>query len=226
MENIHKDHRKRIKKRFLEKGLDAFEDHEVLELLLFFCIPRKNTNPTAHRLLNRFGSLSGVLDAGFRELLREEGIGFTSALFITFISALTRRYQMDKHRSRESFCDLDSIGRYLLNHYIGATREHVELLLFDARMHMTDHITLHEGATNSSDINSERIAEIVFTRRASCFAIAHNHPGGRCVPSNEDIAVTQKIYNDFKPFNIRMLDHFLIAGSEYMRLLPCCPEKD
>lgn len=126
---------------------------------------------------------------------------------------------MDRERERESYSNMDSVGRYLINHYIGATREHVELLLFDAGMHMIDHITLHDGSVNSSDINPDRIAEIVFTHRASYFVLAHNHPNGRCFPSKEDVEITNRISSAFEPFSIKMLEHFIVSGGEYVRLM-------
>lgn len=222
MKNLHREHRKRMKARFREKGLDGFSDHEVLELLLFFAIPRVNTNETAHLLLNRFGTLSGVIEASHDELMSVKGIGENSATLINLLSQFTRRYELDRSRPRDSFSSMESVGNYLINHFIGATREHVELLLFDAKMHMIDHVTVHEGAVNSSDVNPERIAEIVFSGRASCFVLAHNHPGGKCVPSDEDIIVTKKLKAAFTPFNVRMLDHFLVCGGEYVRLGTVC----
>ncbi len=222
MKNLHREHRKRMKARFREKGLDGFSDHEVLELLLFFAIPRVNTNETAHLLLNRFGTLSGVIEASHDELMSVKGIGENSATLINLLSQFTRRYELDRSRPRDSFSSMESVGNYLINHFIGATREHVELLLFDAKMHMIDHVTVHEGAVNSSDVNPERIAEIVFSGRASCFVLAHNHPGGKCVPSDEDIIVTKKLKAAFAPFNVRMLDHFLVCGGEYVRLGTVC----
>lgn len=222
MENLHRNHRKRMRTRFNEKGLDGFSDHEVLELLLFFAIPRVNTNETAHRLLNRFSTLSNVLEASTDELKSVKGIGDSAATLINLFSQLARRYELDRCRPRDSYTSMAEIGRYLVNHFIGATREHVELLIFDAKMHMIEHITVHEGAVNSSDVNPERIAEIVFSRRASCFVLAHNHPNGRCVPSDEDIAVTKMLKAAFQPFNVDMLDHFLICGGEYIRLGAVC----
>ncbi len=222
MENLHREHRKRMRIRFREMGLDGFSDHEVLEFLLFNAIPRVNTNEIAHRLLNRFGTLSGVIEASYEELMSVKGIGENSATLINFFSQFTRRYELDRSRPRDTFDSMESVGAYLINHYIGATREHVELLLFDAKMHMVDHVTIHEGAVNSSDVNPERIAEIVFSRRASCFVLAHNHPGGRCIPSDEDITVTKRLKAAFMPFNVKMLEHFLICGGEYVRLGAVC----
>ena len=222
MNDLHRNHRKRMRSRFNENGLDSFSDHEVLELLLFFAIPRVNTNETAHRLLNRFSSLSAVLEASADELKSVKGIGENAATLINLFSQLTRRYEIDRSRPRDCFTSMGDVGKYLVNHFIGATREHVELLLFDAKMHMTEHITVHEGAVNSSDVNPERIAEIVFSRRASCFVLAHNHPNGRCIPSDEDIAVTRMLKNAFRPFNVDMLDHFLVCGGEYIRLGAVC----
>ncbi|MDD6265093.1 MAG: JAB domain-containing protein [Clostridia bacterium] len=219
MESIHSGHRQRVRKRYLNNGLDAFSDHEVLELLLFYCIPYKNTNDTAHILLNRFGSLSAVLEADYDELVRINGIGETAASMLTLLPGIARRYLLDRDENQIVFDKTSKIGNYLVNHYIGATKEHVELLTFDASMHMTYHITLHEGSVNSSEINPEKIAEIVFARRACSFVLAHNHPGGSTEPSEDDIVITRSLRCAFEPFNIEMIEHFIISGGAYRGIL-------
>ena len=219
MENIHANHRQRMKTRFRENGLDGFSDHEVLEILLYFAVPRVNTNETAHLLLQRFGTLSGVFEAGYDELRKVKNVGDASAVLLSLISPLSRRYELDRVRTRKTYATVDEVGRFLLTHYIGSTRERVELLLFDAKFRMTDIVTLHEGAVNSSDINPEKVAEEVFSHRASSFILAHNHPGGSCVPSETDLHVTYEIYKSFMNFNIVMRDHILVAGNEYCGIL-------
>lgn len=219
MSSVHKDHRKRVRRKFLESTLDCFSDHEVLEFLLFFSIPYKNTNELAHILINKFGSLSGVLDAGYDELLKVNGVGETTATFLSLIPQAGRRYIIDKESNTKVFDKMSLIGDYLVNHFIGATKEKVEILIFDAGMRMIDHTTIHEGAVNSSDINPEKIAEYVFTKRASCFVLAHNHPGGSVEPSDEDITVTKMLRSAFEPFNIIMLEHYVVSGGEYRGIM-------
>ena len=217
--NIHKGHRARMRRKFRQNGLDALDDHEVLELLLYYGIPYKNTNETAHKLLNSFRTLSGVFDADYEELLRLDGIGENSATLLTLIPELARRYNIDKAKPCDIFGNNESIGEYLVNHYIGKSKEHVEVLFFDAKMHMIGHETLHEGALTSSDINCEKLAEILFYNRAANFILAHNHPGGNAEPSNEDLLITRKIYNIMTPLNRYLLEHFIIADGKYNGIL-------
>ena len=219
MEKLHDKHRFRLKERFIENGLESFSDHEVIELLLFFSIPRVNTNLIAHRLMKRFGTLSEVFEAEYSDLCKVEGVGPSSAMLIKLMTPLFKRYTEDKKSSRKKFESREEIGKFLVNHYLGESREKVVLLLFDASLRMTGVITVHEGSVNSSDINPSRIAELVFTRRASSFAIAHNHPGGTTDSSESDKYITFQIYQAFSGFDVKFRDHFIIAGGEYSTIL-------
>lgn len=216
---IHAEHRRRVKEKFRESGLNSFSDHEVLELLLFFGIPYKNTNETAHKLINRFHSLSGVLDADFGELVQQDGIGENAATLLTFLPQLMRRYAIDKTEQSVIFDTPEKIGEYLVDHFIGATREQLELLLFDAKMQMIDHVTLHDGSVSSVAVNPEKIAELLFSKRASNFVLAHNHPSGGTEPSAEDLSATRKLYRAFIPFNKYLVEHIIVSGDKYERIL-------
>ena len=217
-DGLHNEHRKRMKERYRSTGLDAFQEHEVVELLLFFGIPYRNTNDIAHVLLNKFGSVSGILDASYDELTQVKGIGENAATLITMMPDLFRRYTMDKQKGDRVFDSVEKIGEYCLSHFIGATTEHVELLLFDAGMHMTDHVTVHKG-TLSSSVNAEILAEYIFGGHVSCFALAHNHPFGSTAPSEDDLYVTREIYRAFQALNKHMIEHLVIAGDGYEGIL-------
>ena len=217
---LHDKHRERMREKYVKGGLENLPDHEVLEMLLYKCKKRGNTNDTAHLLLNRFGSFSGVLDADYDELMSVDGVGAVSATFITMIPKILRRYALDKEKHTGTVYNTEEkIGDYLVNHFIGATREHVELLMFDASMRMVDHVTLHNGAVNSSDINAEKVAEYVFSRKVSSFILAHNHPGGSTEPSDEDIFITLKIRSAFEELGREMLEHYVVAEGKYRGIL-------
>jgi DNA repair protein RadC len=94
--SIHDGHRQRLKERFLEQGLDSFTKYQALELMLFYCIPRQNTNDIAHRLIEHFGSVSQTLDADIEELCSVEGIGLSAATFLKLLPAVARYYEDDK----------------------------------------------------------------------------------------------------------------------------------
>lgn len=209
-----------MREKYVKGGIDNLSDHEVLEMLLYNCKSQGNTNDTAHLLLNRFGSFSGVLDADYNELQEIKGVGEVSATFITMLPKVLRRYALDKEKHLGSvFNTEEKIGTFLVNHFIGATREHVELLMFDASMRMVDHVTLHEGAVNSSDINAEKIAEYIFSRKVSSFVLAHNHPGGSTEPSDEDIYITLKVRSAFEELGRELLEHYVVADGKYRGIL-------
>ena len=132
---------------------------------------------------------------------------------------LFRRYALSKTGSALTLDDLERIGGYLVNYYVGETREKVNVLLFDANLKMIENVTIHEGAATSSDVNPERIAEAVFSRRASAFILAHNHPGGSAEPSGSDLALTRRVFEAFMNFNITMREHVIVSDGEFRGIL-------
>ena len=219
MSNLHDKHRMRMRARLRELGLDSFSDHEVLELLLFHAVPRVNTNEIAHRLLNRFDTLSGVFDASYEDLLSVDGIGENSATLISLMLPLMRRYSIDRETPRRKFASLDEIGAFLVNRFLGISSERVELLTFDAGDRYMKSFVLNEGSASSSEINTEKLAEIVFGSGAVKFVLAHNHPNGTLEPSIDDLNSTFRIYNAFRCFNISLVEHFVIADGKYRGIL-------
>lgn len=219
MSRIHSKHRERMRNRLRERGIENFSDHEVIELLLYFAIPRVNTNETAHRLMHRFGTLSGVFEAGFDNLKTVEGVGESAATLLSLISPITRRYLLDLEKDRRAYNSVDEVGRFLCGRYLGAVTERVDLLLFDAANRIINVVTVHEGSVTSCDVNPERIAELVFTNHAASFILAHNHPGGSVEPSIDDLNVTYLIYSAFRSFNVTMREHLIVSGGDYRGIL-------
>lgn len=217
--NLHNGHRERMKEQFRKNGLDSFTDHEVLELLLYFSIPRHNTNETAHKLMNRYGSLSAVLDANFSDLIKQPGIGEHSATLFNLIPELSRRYSLDKFSNKRTFKSMDEICELLINHFIGQTDEHVELFMFDAAMKLIGHTPIQKGSPNAASLNPQIIAEAIFSYNAVNFILTHNHPSGNPEPSDFDLSVTREIYRAFLPMNKRLIDHIIVAGGKCNLLL-------
>ena len=135
--NLHKEHRKRVRERYAATGFEGFSSHEILEYLLFYAIPRNDTNPVAHTLINRYGSLSAVLEAPYEELADMEGMGPVSAQFLSMLPQLARVYLMDRQVSMKSY-DAMAVKRYLQPMFVGATTEHLILMLLDNGMHLLD----------------------------------------------------------------------------------------
>lgn len=213
---MHSGHRKRLKKRFLEEGLDSFEPHQVLELILFFSIPRKDTNETAHKLLERFGSLSGVFEAGVKELTDVEGIGENSAFLISMIPQLSRRYLNDRWRDKPELNSSSKAGDYAVSLFAGRTYEVFYVICLDAQNRVNHAALVHEGTINEAPVYPRIIVETALRHKANSVILAHNHPGGSLNPSRGDIEATKVIKNALEAISIKVIDHIIVCGWEYV----------
>lgn len=224
MENVNKGHRQRMKERLEKYGLESFHDHEALEFLLFYALPYKNTNGMAHELINKFGSFSRVFGATKEELKSIPGIGEHAATLIQLIPQLFRKYSTDLMSDLTSYDNRELLSEYVINHFIGQTREHVQLFLFDSGMRRIDSIMLCEGGISNVTVNSEMVAERVFANRAVYFVLAHNHPSGNPEPSYEDLCVTRSIWRSLLAFNREMVEHYVVAGGKCQPILTMAKE--
>lgn len=215
---IHSGHRQRLKDRFLREGLDGFEKHNVLELLLFYAIPQRDTNPIAHALLNKFGTLSGVFEASIEELCTVDGISDHTATFLKLIPSVWRRASGEV-RSDKCYDSLYKIGELLLNRYAGLTVETVMLVLLDNSWHILDIVKLAEGSVNQVRMDTRKLIEHAIRTNASMAVLAHNHPNGTLIPSTEDIVTTTEVANAFRAIRVEFLEHLLIANGRYEPLL-------
>lgn len=216
---MHENHRDRTKKRFLTESLENFEPHNILELLLFYSIPQKDTNEIAHLLIERFGSLSGVFDASFEDLVRVPGIKEHSATLIKMIPELSRKYMLEKNQKNEPLSDMDKIGNYLVHYYIGINIETVVLLLLDNKFNVIELVKIHEGSVNSSAITMRRLLETALFKRASMAVLAHNHPSGVAIPSSDDIFTTREVKRAFDLLEINLLGHIIVAGDSFVDIM-------
>lgn len=216
---IHRDHRKRIKARFLEGGLSSFSEHEVLELLLFYCIPRRDTNALAHTLINRFGSLARVLNAPVKELKKIDGVGENAALFLTLIRELGRYCDIRQNDSLQILRTIDECGRYLVPYFEGRPRETVYLLCLDAKCKVLCCREVEEGNVNSAGISIRKIVDMALTENATSVVLAHNHPSGVALPSPEDVVTTKKLAQALKFVDVVLIDHVIVADSDYVSLV-------
>jgi DNA repair protein RadC len=218
---MHEGHRNRLKKRFLEEGLDGFEDHQILELLLFYAIPRRDTNETAHNLINKFGSLSGVLEADPRELAATPGIGENCTVLLTLIPSLTRIYQKDRWGARPTLNNTNKAGEYVLTLCAGRTYEVFYIICLDAQHNVIYPALVQEGTIDQAAVYPRNIVETALRHKAHSVILAHNHPGGSPAPSAQDIEVTKKIRTALESISISVLDHIIAAGQRYVS----CMEK-
>lgn len=217
--SVHDGHRQRLKDRFLAEGLDNFTDIQVLELLLFYCIPRKDTNELAHVLLKRFGGLTQVLEAKPEDLMRVEGVGESTALFLNLIPAAGRYYDVERIKCGKILRTTESCGQYLLPFFKGRNQETVFLLCLDAKCKVLSCQQVGEGSVNSAGVPVRRIVEMALAANATTVVLGHNHPSGLALPSHEDVVTTQRLAVALDAVEIMLADHIVVADDDFVSLV-------
>lgn len=216
--SIHDDHRQRVRQRFLESGLDDFHEIQVLELLLFYCIPRRDTNPVAHALLEHFGSFSQVMEAPVEELKKVKGMGESSAAFLHLVTAVSRYYQVDRVKQVKILPTIEDCGRYLIPFFHGRRNETVFLLCMDAKCKVICCKEIGEGSVNSAGVPIRRIVETALGVSATTVVLAHNHPSGLALPSGEDIETTHRAAAALNAVEITLADHIVVADDDFVSI--------
>lgn len=211
---IHRGHRKRLKKKFLNYGIDALEKHEVLELLLYYAIPRRDTNVVAHKLIEACGSLSGVFDASHSTLVNVEGVGEHTAILISLIPGISRLYNEDKSMDFNKVMTRDKIISTMCDKFIGRSNEHVVLMLLDAKLKMLFCGVMNEGTINKTDVYIRKLVDCCVRHNASYAVMAHNHPSGVALPSSEDLRTTQSVMYALSCINVKLIDHIIVADGD------------
>jgi len=219
MEHEHAGHRDRLKNRFLEQGLDGFEPHQILELLLFYAIPQRDTNPLAHTLIHRFGSLAAVLDAPIEELMQVDGIKKNAATLIKLQASLARRYIKDKNAPCHCYDTLEKVGNYACSLFIGVNVEQVYLIQFNNRLEMISCTMIGEGSVNQAPILPRIVCRDALKNDAAGVIVVHNHPNGTIVPSGDDVAVTHQLEAACNLVGIHFIEHIVVAGEYYTPIL-------
>lgn len=214
--SVHSGHRMRLRKRFLEEGLENFSEHEVLELMLFHCIPRQDTNPIAHALIDHFDSFYRVLEAPVEELKKVPGISEGAATFLSMQLPLLRYYQASRDKDAGvALTTVDECGKKLTSYFEGLTNETVYLLCLDAKCKMLCCKRVGEGSVNSAAVPVRKIVEMALGYNASSVVLAHNHPSGVAVPSREDIFTTRRVAAALDAVEIILADHIIVADGEF-----------
>ena len=213
--SIHEGHRKRLRERYDRSGMDDFADHEILELLLTYAIPRIDVNEQAHDLIGRFGSVAGALDALPEELCEVDRIGPEAARFLTMLPSVFRRYAMNKVTPLRSMDTLAKIGEYMMALYTGVNFERVYQLLLNNSMGLIDCVRLADGSINGADFNMRTIVELALFKHASGVVLVHNHPRGLAIPSGSDYQVTQDVESALGTLGIPLLEHIIVTENSY-----------
>lgn len=219
--NIHAAHRKRMKEEFRERGLQGMQDHRVLELLLFYAIPRGDVNPLAHALLNHFGSFYEVFHATYDELIAVKGINEHTATLIMLVLAVEARYLQDKAKINQprSFQTSWQFKELLEPYFTGARSEMAYLVCMDP-MHNLLYTPekIGDGVVNAVAISTRKVMETALARNASVVVLAHNHLSGLAIPSADDIVTTQHLSRSLRQVGIRLHDHFVLADGDMVSM--------
>lgn len=218
-ENVHGGHRQRLKNRFLVDGLKNFEDHQILELLLFYCIPRQDTNHIAHALMDHFdNSLSRILEAPPMELKKVPGVGDSVATYLSLLNAFYRYYDTNHDSDGEILDDLNKCGKYLISRFRSRRIETICLLCLDAKCKLLCCREIGEGSVNSAAVPIRRIVEIALNYNASSVILAHNHPSGIALPSPEDHLTTRQLAFALSAVDVTLADHMVFADNEFVSM--------
>lgn len=218
--NVHAGHRQRLRKRFIENGLDSFEDHNVLELLLFYAIPNRDVNGLAHDLINEFGSLTAVFDASYEDLCKVKGISEYSASLIKLFPALARRYEQGKVSANNVIYDSpEKIAEYMSGVYLGVNREEMYMLCLDSACRLLKCIKLGTGEIDEVSVSYRSIAKQALSTNSANIIVVHNHVSGIVAPSTQDIVFTSSLINAMSGVGIRISDHIIMGnGKEYFSM--------
>ncbi len=216
--SIHKGHRQRLKEEFLAQGLEKAPAHKVLELLLFYAIPQGDVNPLAHRLIERFGSLSGVFQAEYDELLKVKGMGPNAASLIRLLPAVYARYETDRADIGQQLLCSTQYYEVLRGYFCGARKEICYLLCMDGKEKYINCCKLGEGMLDQVNVPVRRVMEEALRNNASRVVLAHNHVSGIAIPSDADKSYTLALKRILREVGILLVDHLVIVDGDMVSM--------
>ncbi len=215
---IHTGHRGRVKEEFLTRGVEGWPDHRIVELLLFYAIPQGDVNPLAHELVDRFGSLEGVLDALPEELMKVKGMGEHSVTLLKLIPAVTGRYLEGRTGPGTIIHTAAEAGHVLAPYFYGVRNEMVYILCLDAKEKLLGVKKISEGNNTNSDVTIRRVAEECLALRASFCYLAHNHVSDIALPSPADMNTTSVIRAALEPLGVHLVDHLVFSDGDLVSI--------
>lgn len=213
IKNLHEGHRQRVKQRFLKHGLDSFTDVQFLETLLFYAVPKKDTNETAHLLLNKFGSVRKVFAASYEDLIKVNGVGDNAASLIKFFQMGAKKYMELSFEDEDEVLvnNPEKLMDYCQGLFLGMKKEAVYVIALDADLAIINAEQLCSGETDKVWISFRTLADFVYRNSCTRIAIAHNHPGGIEMPSRYDMAATEEIAEFLDQIEVELVDHVIVG---------------
>jgi DNA repair protein RadC len=208
---VHEGHRERVRNRYLKEGLNSFEDHQILELLLYYAIPRKDTNPPAHQLLTKYGSLKNVLEADIHDLEKIDGIGKNAAAFLNMLLPVFMRYKEQKSGNYIILKNAHDAARYVSSLLEKERTEVMLVICLDKHFRVRHTERISSGAVDELTVYPRHVAEVAMRHTSFAILLTHNHPGGDPRPSNVDIETTAAIHSALNALGIPLIDHIIVS---------------
>ncbi|MBN1573059.1 MAG: DNA repair protein RadC [Deltaproteobacteria bacterium] len=208
-------HRKRLRDRFLKAGPESLSDYEIIELLLTFAIPRRDTKPIAKKLIKEFKTIQGVFEASREDLMSVSGVGENAAFLIKFILEASSYYLRDKITKKEYLHSAKDVLRYLQVSMKGLKHEIFKVIFLNSRNEIIHTETLHEGTLNQSIVYPRKIIEKAIRYNASGLIFVHNHPSGHPKPSSQDKEITRNLVFAARMMDMDVYDHIIIGENDY-----------
>lgn len=215
VKHLHKGHRARVKKRYITSGLDSFEDYQVLEMLLFYCYPQKDTHEIAHKMINAFGSLHNLFEASPIDIMNQCKVTENVAVLVSLTPELAKRYSKGRWSKKEILDNSKLVGEYAISLFIGKKYECFFVICLDTQHQLLGAVMAQEGSIDSAPVYPRNIVEIALKYNAASIALAHNHPSGSLKPSRADIEATKSIVKALESIDIDIVDHIVVGGEKY-----------
>ncbi|MCL2216455.1 MAG: DNA repair protein RadC [Defluviitaleaceae bacterium] len=213
--NPHENHRKRMRRRYIKQGFESFADHEVLEFLLFYCYPRRDTNEIAHRMIKEFGSLHNLLESDVATIMKKLNCTENIAVFLNMLPKAANRYFRNKWGEGAILDNEKTAGEYTIDLFVGHTVEMFYVLCLDKKFRIINAVMISEGTVDESAVYPREIVGAAIQNNAAYIILTHNHPGGTLRPSRGDLEVTRRVVDGLQFLNLTVVDHIIVAGDTY-----------
>lgn len=210
---VHDGHRKNLRQSFLITGLAGKTEHQALELLLTYAIPRIDVNPIAHELIDKFGSLAGVIDADPAELVKVNHVTENTVVLFKLITAVSEMYAESKWCGRPVLNTAKKVKEFLAPKFVGCRNEKLYMVCLDAHLQLNYLALLSEGTPDETTVNMRTAIAHILRSGAKQVIFAHNHPSGIPDPSMKDVILTNSAVKAFEPLGVTVIDHMIFAGN-------------
>lgn len=210
-------HRQRMRERFYSEGIDSFQPHEALEMILYFSIPRKDTNPLAHKLIERFGSFHGVLEADKNDL-EDFGLTDNTVALLKMFPAFLNYYNQSRITGTPFLPDTTAIGNLALSKVGTRPYEVFGMICMTSQKKYINFEIIEEGTVNKTSVSPRKVAECALRNKASIVVFVHNHPGGTLSPSGDDKILTNTLATMLDTIDVKVMDHIIVANGRFLSM--------